>query len=75
MPDLVGKSSVAANQILINLGLNIRIEGVNNPFVSKENVPMVVSQSIPAGTYVAPGTVVTVEFRHMDGDEDPNYRE
>ncbi len=75
VPDLVGKSSVAANQILINLGLNIRIEGVNNPFVSKENVPMVVSQSIPAGTYVAPGTVVTVEFRHMDGDEDPNYRE
>ena len=73
VPNLIGKSSVAANQTLVNLGLNVRIEGVNNPFVSKDNVPMVVSQSIPAGTYVAAGTVVTVEFRHMDGDEDPNY--
>ena len=73
VPDLVGKTSVAANQILVNLGLNIKIDGVNNPYVSKENVPQVVSQSIAPGTQVAAGTVVTVEFRYMDGDEEPDY--
>ncbi|MBO5416482.1 MAG: PASTA domain-containing protein [Clostridia bacterium] len=73
VPDLVGMTSVAANQYLMNLGLNVRIEGVNNPFVSAENVPVVVSQSIPRGTRVAAGTVITLEFRHMGGDEDPDY--
>ncbi len=74
VPDLVGKTSVAANQILINLGLNIKIEGVNNPYVSEGNVPSVFSQSIAPGTKVAEGTVVTVEFRYTDADEDPHYR-
>ena len=74
VPDLVGKTSVAANQILINLGLNIKIEGVNNPYVSEGNVPSVFSQSIAPGTKVAAGSVVTVEFRYTDADEDPHYR-
>lgn len=73
VPDLAGKTSVAANQILINLGLNIKIEGVNNPYVSESNVATVVRQSIAPGTAVSPGTVVTVEFRHEGGDEEPDY--
>ena len=73
VPDLMGKTSVAANQLLINLGLNIRIEGVNNPYVSENNIAKVVSQSIAPGTAVAPGTVVTVEFRHPVVDEDTDY--
>ena len=73
VPNLIGKSSVAANQLLMNLGLNVKIEGVNNPYVSKDNVPEVVAQSHAPGTQVSPGTVITVEFRHMDGDEDPDY--
>lgn len=73
VPDLIGKSSVAANQLLMNLGLNVKIEGVNNPYVSKDNVPEVVAQSHAAGTQVSPGTVITVEFRHTDGDEEPDY--
>lgn len=73
VPNLVGKTSVAANQTLVNLGLNVKIEGVNNPYVSKDNVPHVFSQSVAPGTQVAPGTVVTLEFRYMDGDEEPDY--
>ncbi|MBQ8140570.1 MAG: PASTA domain-containing protein [Clostridia bacterium] len=73
VPDLVGKTSVAANQILENMGLNVQIDGVNNPFVSEHNVPYVFSQSIAPGTAVAPGTVVTLEFRYNDGDEEPDY--
>lgn len=73
VPDLVGKTSVAANQILVNLGLNIKIDGVNNPYVSEGNVPSVYSQSIPAGTKVAAGTVVTLEFRYTNADEEPDY--
>ena len=73
VPKLIGKTSVAANQMLVNLGLNVKIEGANNPYVSETNVPVVVSQSIEAGTKVAAGTVVTVEFRYMDKDEEANF--
>ena len=73
VPDLTGKTSVAANQWLVNLGLNVKIEGVNNPYVSASNVPVVVKQSIEPGTQVKAGTVVTVEFRYMDKDEESDY--
>lgn len=68
VPDLVGKNAVAANQILINLKLNICIEGTDN-YMSGGGAT-VVSQSIPAGTYVSPGTVVTVTFRYLDPDDE-----
>ena len=71
VPDLVGKTSVAANALLVNLGLNIKIEGAT--IQSKDSVANVVYQSIAPGTAVPPGTVVTVEFRYMDGDEEPDY--
>lgn len=67
VPDLVGKNAVAANQMLINAKLNIRIEGTDN-YMSGGGAT-VISQSIPAGTYVSPGTVVTVTFRYLDPDE------
>ena len=73
VPDLIGKTSVAANQWLVNERLNVRIEGVNNPYVSENNVPVVVKQSIEPGTKVKAGTVVTVEFRYMDKDEESDY--
>ncbi len=73
VPNFVGMTSVAANQYLANLGLNIEISGINNPFVSKNNVPYVFSQSVPVGTKVPLGTVITLEFRYMDGDEEPDY--
>jgi stage V sporulation protein D (sporulation-specific penicillin-binding protein) len=72
VPNLVGKTSVAANALLVNLGLNVKIEGAQKHTVG-DSVAMVVSQSVAPGTMVAPGTVITVEFRHMDGDEEPDY--
>jgi len=73
VPDLVGRTAAAANQILINLGLNVKIEGTPS-YLSGTNT-IVYSQSVEAGTMVARGTVVTLNFRSMDGDEDPDYDE
>lgn len=71
VPDLTGRTAAAANQTLINLGLNVKIEGTTH-YLSGINT-VVYSQSIPAGTAVAKGTVVTLNFRSMDGDEEPEY--
>jgi stage V sporulation protein D (sporulation-specific penicillin-binding protein) len=67
VPDLVGKGAFAANQMLINAKLNICIEGTDN-YLSGAGA-IVIEQSIPAGTMVSPGTVVTVTFRYLDPDE------
>ena len=72
VPDLMGKSAVAANQMLINSGLNIRIEGAQNHMMGA-NGATVIAQSHPAGARVLPGTVITVTFRYLDGDEEPDY--
>ncbi len=69
VPDLVGKNAVVANGLLVNAGLNVKLEGAEG------SDSEVYSQSIPAGTKVAPGTVVVVNFRYMGSDEDPNYDE
>ena len=67
VPDVTGMSAVAANQTLINAGLNIRIFGTKN-YLSGTGAT-VISQSIQGGTAVARGTVVEVTFRYLD-DED-----
>ena len=67
VPDLVGKGAFAANQMLINAKLNICIEGTDN-YLSGAGA-IVIEQSIPAGTKVSQGTVVTVTFRYLDPDE------
>lgn len=67
VPDLVGKGAYAANQMLANAKLNICIEGTDN-YMSGAGA-VVINQSIPAGTKVSPGTVVTVTFRYLDPDE------
>ena len=56
-------TAVAANQALINAGLNVRITGNTGETV--------LSQSVEAGTMVPPGTAVTVVFGSPDGDDDP----
>ena len=68
VPDLSGKSAAAANGILINAGLNIRILGTKN-YLSGTGAT-VITQSIAPGTVVPKGTVVEVTFRHLVGDED-----
>lgn len=73
VPDLIGTSAVFANQSLINLGLNIKIEGTPHYLSGGESIK-VVEQSIAAGTKVAKGTVVTVTFRYEGpDDESPDY--
>lgn len=67
VPDLVGKGAFAANQILANAKLNIRIEGTDN-YISGAGA-VVIEQSIAPGTKVSPGTVVTVTFRYLDKDD------
>ena len=67
VPNLVGKGAFAANQMLVNAKLNICIDGTDN-YMSGAGA-IAIEQSIPAGTKVAPGTVVTVTFRYLDPDE------
>ena len=67
VPDVTGMSAVAANQVLINAGLNIRILGTKNYLSGTEAT--VISQSVAAGEVVPVGTVVEVTFRHL-GDKD-----
>lgn len=67
VPNLIGKTAVAANSMVINAGLNIKIEGTKN-YLSGTGAT-VVSQSPAAGTVVARGEVVTVTFRYLNDEE------
>lgn len=67
VPDVMGKSASAANKLLIDAGLNVRIDGTQN--YQSGSGAVVVAQSPAADTAVAPGTIVTVEFRYLDGTD------
>ena len=67
VPDLIGKSAAAANQTLINAGLNVRILGTKNYLTGTGAV--VIEQSIAPGTEVPRGTVVEVTFRYLGSDD------
>ena len=67
VPDLSGKTAVAANEILANYGLNIRIAGTNN-YMSGSGA-VAVAQSHAPGSQVERGTVITVTFRNQDADD------
>ncbi len=67
VPDLVGMSAKAANQTLINAGLNVRITGTKN--YTTGSTVTVISQSVAPGTEVPKGTVIEVYFLSLE-DED-----
>ncbi len=64
MPNLTGMIATTANQTLINLSLNIRIEG-SDSYLSGTGYK-VIAQSVEPGTKVKPGTVITVTFGKSD---------
>jgi len=68
VPDVVGKTAEAANRLIINKKLNIRIAGAAN--YASGSGATVVSQSPAAGTFVPEGTVITVEFMHLSDISD-----
>ena len=71
VPDFTGMTAAQANALIISKQLNIKIEGTKNYLTGTGAV--VYEQSIPAGSKVAKGEVITLNFRHMDADEDPDY--
>ena len=73
VPDLVSEKTTAyaANGILLNLGLNIKITGTKNYMTGKG--AYVIAQDIAPGTEVPVGTVINVTFRHLDGDGDYDF--
>ena len=59
VPNVVGKSASEANKAITNAGLIMKVTGTTT--ASSGNVYSI-TQSLPAGTEVAAGTVVTVQF-------------
>ena len=66
VPDVTDKTPEAALKALLNKGLNVQIKGV---FDGDTANCYVISQSIPSGTQVAPGTIVVVQCRY-EGSSD-----
>ena len=67
VPDVLGKSAAEANAILTNAGLNLRIIGAKNYDVG--NGATVIAQT-QIKELVPVGTVITLTFRYLDGDDD-----
>ena len=66
VPNVTGLSAAAANQVLINAGLNIRISGTKNYTGSGVRVT---AQSLPEGALVPRGSVVEITVLYQGGDD------
>ena len=67
VPDVIGMTAANVNKKIINSGLNLEIIDGN---LSMMEGAIAISQSIAPGEKVAPGTVISVRFRHVDGMTD-----
>ena len=68
VPDVTGMTAAAANQRLIDAGLNIRIRGNKNYLSGSDKIT---AQSVKAGSIVPAGTVVEIFFGSVeDYDKD-----
>ena len=65
VPDLIGKTVNEVNSALVNAGLNVSLSG--SDLSSGEAICY--RQSIEAGEQVAPGTIVTADFRYSMVDD------
>lgn len=66
VPNVTELSAAAANQVLINAGLNVRINGTKNYTGSGVRVT---AQSLPEGALVPKGTVVEITVLYLGGDD------
>ncbi len=69
VPNLLGYSISGATKKLTDLGLNILLEGATQSYTNTGSYAQAINQSIPEGTKVTPGTVVSVEFRFTDAQD------
>lgn len=67
VPSLMGKTAEEANKMIINAGLNIRIEGGKDFVFGKKAT--VVEQSIMEGKSVPVGTIVTIKIMFTDEED------
>ncbi|MEA4833415.1 MAG: penicillin-binding transpeptidase domain-containing protein [Oscillospiraceae bacterium] len=66
VPNIIGMTAANANKAIINAGLNINLVDSTMDMVDGA---IAIKQSIPEKELVAPGTVISVEFRHYNGIE------
>ncbi len=64
VPTIKGYSAPYAISILQREGLNVKVTGAYSSEIS--GTPMVVVQSVPGGTEVEEGTVITIEIRYYE---------
>ncbi len=67
VPLVIGKTPEEANKILVNSGLNIKIDGATNAW--NGGGAKVVYQSHPAGTILTRGEVITIKIMYVDEKE------
>ena len=67
VPNVSKLSAAAANKLITDAGLNIKIEGSKSHALGGE--ALVVSQYPAAGESVARGSVVTITVRFTDGED------
>ena len=66
VPDVIGRTPSAANTLLVNSSLNIKMEGA---YRDDTTGTVATGQSPKAGEQVSPGTLVSVDFHHMDNSD------
>ncbi|MBQ7399415.1 MAG: PASTA domain-containing protein [Clostridia bacterium] len=66
VPDVVGQTPPNASQALVNSGLNIIMDGAYRDGVDGT---VATRQTPEAGSQVAPGTLISVEFHHLDNSD------
>lgn len=66
VPSVIGQSMLQANASIVSSGLNFKLSGTGRMSSSDSGATSAVKQDPEAGTVVERGSVVYVEFRHLD---------